>query len=277
MDALDRPTTHPLDRATALSYEGSVAHGVVTKDYWGFVGPFGGVTAGAIMRALLLQPQAQGDPVALTVNFGAAPAEGPYRIVSRLVRATRNTQHWSLEWLQGTDQDPLVTATAVLASRRQTWSHQPLAAPPAPAPATLASLSTEGKPTWIGRYDMRYVEGLPLIGAVELAQPAPSRSILWIRDVPDRALDFVSLAALSDAFIARIFQVRGTMRPFGTVSMTTYFHAAGDDLPQEPGAFLLGVADARRFHAGFGDQTVDLFAADGRLVATSHQTTFFRD
>lgn len=275
MDETDN--MHPLDRATRLTWLGADWQGETSRDYWAFIGPYGGATAGALMRALLDHPDRMGDPVSLTVNYCAAVAEGPFRIVPRLVRALRTMQHWSLELRQGDDPMPLVTASAVTALRKPTWSHQPASAPASPPPDRVAAFPTERISGWVSQYEMRFVSGAQEEGEIEFAEPADARSVVWLRDSPERALDFISLAAMSDAFLPRVFKVRGTRRRFGTVSLTVYFHAVGDDLPSEAGAFVLGVVDAGTFHRGFADQKAELFAEDRRLLATSHQVTFFRD
>ena len=91
-----------------------------------------------------------------------------------------------------------------------------------------------------------------------------------------RTLDFLSLLALSDAFFGRLFQVIGRIPPFGTVSMTTHFHAAADELAAHGTAPLAAVADANVFHRSFGDQSVALYGAGGQLFATSMQVAYFR-
>ena len=91
-----------------------------------------------------------------------------------------------------------------------------------------------------------------------------------------RPLDFLSLLAMSDAFFGRIFQVIGRIPPFGTVSMTTHFHAAADELAAHGDAPLAALADARVFHRSFCDQSAELYGAGGQLLATSTQIAYFR-
>ena len=86
-------------------------------DYWAFVGPFGGVTAATILRALIDHPQRAGDPLALTVNFCAPIAEGAFDLDVRLVKANRSSQHWCVEMTQGGG-EVATLATAVFAERR---------------------------------------------------------------------------------------------------------------------------------------------------------------
>ena len=64
---------HRFDDATRVSAGDSRWTGHTSRDYWAFVGPFGGVTAATMLRALIDHPERSGDPLSLTVNF-CAPA-----------------------------------------------------------------------------------------------------------------------------------------------------------------------------------------------------------
>ena len=61
------------------------------------VGPFGGVTAAAIVRAIESHPDRIGEPVALTVNYLAPVNDGPFDVVVRVARTNRTNQHWTAE------------------------------------------------------------------------------------------------------------------------------------------------------------------------------------
>jgi hypothetical protein len=56
---------------------------------------------------------------------------------------------------------------------------------------------------------------------------------------------------------ARVF--RRASVPFGTVSLTTYFHTNAEELTREDINRVLAVADASIFHKGYGDQTGELW------------------
>ena len=86
----------------------------------------------------------------------------------------------------------------------------------------------------------------------------------------------LSLMSMSDAFFARIFHARREMMPFGTVSLTTYFHTATDDLAAENIHRVLAVADAKIFHRSYGDQSGELWSPTGRLLATTTQIGYFK-
>ena len=86
----------------------------------------------------------------------------------------------------------------------------------------------------------------------------------------------LSLMSMSDAFFGRVFHAARAMVPFGTVSLTTYFHADAEDLAAEGTARLLAVADAKIFHKSYGDQNGELWSPSGRLLATTTQIAYFK-
>ena len=128
----------------------------------------------------------------------------------------------------------------------------------------------------MAQYGFRFAEGAPALSETPPDPPRSARSLLWLRDDVPRPLDFVSLLAMSDAFFGRIFQVIGRIPPFGTVSMTTYFHASADELAAHGSAPLAAVADSHVFHRSFCDQSVELYGAGGQLLASAVQVAFFR-
>lgn len=267
-------TRHPLDVTTALTWRGDRWVGHTNKAYWAFVGPYGGATAAVLLRAALDHPDRIGDPLALTVNYCAPIAEGEFQITARAARTNRSTQHWSLELFQ-TEGEVLATATAVFARRRAGWTHAVMPMPKAPPPAEVATFTFPG-PGWLQQYDMKFVAGRPTLGKVPHAEIQPAETMLWLRDAAPRLLDALSLVSMSDAFIGRVFQVLGVLVPFGTVSLTTYFHGGPADLTAQDN-WVLGHADAAIFRDGFADQTARLWSPDGRLLASSVQVTYFRD
>jgi acyl-CoA thioesterase len=266
-------TPHPFDDATRITAGDSRWQGHTSDDYWAFVGPFGGITAATILRALIDHPQAAGDPLSLTVNYCAPIAQGAFDLDVRLVKANRSSQHWCVELSQGGG-DVATLATAVFAERRPSWSHQ-VAECPAATPFEETLPFPKIAASWANQYEFRFIEGEPRMGAAK-ALPAATHSKMWISDRSPRKLDMPSLMAMSDAFFARIFHARCEMVPFGTVSLTTYFHTAAADLAAEDITRLLAVADANIFHKSYGDQSGELWSPNGRLLATTTQITYFK-
>ena len=267
-------TPHLFDEATAITAGDSRWQGRTSPDYWAFVGPFGGCTAATILRALMQHPQRAGDPLALTVNYCAPIAEGTFDLDLRLVKANRSSQHWSVEMTQGRG-EVATLATAVFAERRPSWSHQPAAFPGAtPFEQTLPYPKLAM--TWANQYDFRFVEGDPKLGSGAAKAPLSAYSKMWIADRVPRKVDALSLMSMSDAFFGRVFHARRELVPFGTVSLTTYFHVDAADLEAEDTTRLLAVADARIFHKSYGDQHGELWSPSGHLLATTTQIAYFK-
>ena len=271
----DSGRLHPLDEATRIDWiEPGHGRGATHPAYGNMVGPFGGTTMAALLRAVLDHPARRGVPFALTVNYCTAITDGAFELRSRLARDGRSVQHWTMELLQ--DGAVAATGSAVTGTERETFSHQTVAPPDAPPFESVAPLASSVRVRWLGRYDMRFFEGGAVFDGPEDALPGSARTAMWIADKPARPLDFIALAAMSDAFIVRLFHLRGRPALAGTVSITTYFYATEADLARQGSQPLIAVADARVFRHGFHDQTGELWGADGTLLAVTTQTVWYK-
>ena len=275
---MSTPALHPLDAATALAgpVDAPVRTGRTSDAYWTFIGPFGGASAATALRAVLEHPARDGDPIAITVNFCAPIARGEFAVHTRCARANRSSQHWLVEFRQDESDEPVLTASVVTAVRRESWSHQTAQAPALPPSETIAAIENKRSLPWVAQYGFRFAEGALQLSADMPDPPRSPRSVLWLGDDTPRALDALSLLASSDAFFGRIFQVIGRIPPFGTVSMTTHFHASGDELAAHGSEPLAAVADSHVFHRSYCDQSVELYGRGGQLLATSTQIAYFK-
>lgn len=271
--------THPLDLALQLQpvspgqYEGQAS-----AAYWNMVGPFGGIVAGVLVRAVMAHPDRLGEPLSLTVNFAGALSAGAFIVQATPVRTNRSTQHWTLSILQTDAEGSLLvttTATVVTAVRRETWSVSDEPMPEVAAPGSLERVEPGLGMEWLQRYEMRLVQG----GLPEQwdGVASPSLSQLWMRDDPPRPLDFCALAALADVFFPRVWLRRARQVPAGTVSITVYFHASQARLQTTGTGYVLGQARGQEFRNGFFDQTAQLWNEAGYLLASSHQIVYFRE
>jgi hypothetical protein len=274
-NAMSQTSVHPLDRATLLSRNGDGSlTGRTDPAYAHAVGPFGGITAATLLNAALSHPARLGDPVALTINYAGAIADGAFRIEAVPVRTNRSTQHWSITLFQAGD--ITTTATAVFAVRRDSWSSTEAVAPEVPPATALQRVPAGEMSTWTNNYDLRFVfGGLP--GGTEVHRRPGSTTIQWIRDDPPRAMDFLSLVSICDSFFPRIFLRRLKPVPAGTISLTTYFHANTEMLAAQGMRPVLGIARASHFGLGFHDQSAEIWSDDGVLLATSHQIVYFKE
>ncbi len=241
------------------------------------VGPFGGVTAATLLRAVELHPQRHGQPIALTVNYVAPIADGEFEVVTRLVKTNRSNQHWIVEL--GQDNEVKTTATAVFGLRREGWSDTEVEWPQAPAPEDIEPSVPPFGVVWFDNFDMRFVDGaMPDAGndSAEPTESASSTTTMWVRNKPSRPMDFAALTAVSDIFYPRVFLRRGHFVPAGTVSISVYFHADDEQLAAQGDDFVLGTARAHRYSGGYFDQSARLFGRSGTLLAPSHQFVYFK-
>ena len=265
---------HPFDSAIQLdTIDGNIRRGRTHPEWASMVGPFGGITAATLIRAIQTHPDHIGEPLALTVNFAAPIADGDFDISLRAARTNRTNQHWILELSQ--DGDVKTTATALFGSRRDTCGDTEARQPSAPPPEQVTPSGGPGEfVVWARLYDMRFVEG-PFPG--EDAQPCLSATTtMWMRDNARRRVDYPALAALCDIFYPRVFLRRGGFVPAGTISVTSYFHADQQQLDTLDCDYVLGTAHANRFSRGYFDQSAQLWTRDGVLLATSHQIVYFK-
>lgn len=263
---------HPFDEAIRLEPQGEGRYrGATHPGYWGMIAPYGGVTAAAMLNAVLQHPGRLGDPLSLTINFAGPVREGAFTIETRLVRSNRTTQHWAIELVQGEDRAVANSAIAVFALRRETFSHTEANAPEMqPVETCERSLGMKDMP-WFLRYDIRHARGRLL----ESNDDSVSHS--WVRDDPPRPLDHAALASLCDVFFPRIFMHRPTFVPIGTVSMNVYFHAGADELARHGTGYVKAVAHGQVCDGGFFDHQGQIWGGEHTLLATTHQIVWYKE
>jgi len=265
---------HVFDAAVALSPAGGDRFtGRTSPAYANFIGPYGGVTAAQCLQAVLLHPARIGEPIALTVNFAAAVADGEFTVVARAARTNRSTQHWMVEMRQ--QGEVVTTATCMTALRRETWGTDEAAMPAVPRPQDLER-ETIPRITWLEHYERRYVDG-GIPEAWNGQDSGSSRTRLWIREHPLRPLDFLSLTAMADTFFPRLWLRRAAQTPLGTVSFTTYFHADAAQLARTGTGYLLAQAQGQAFRNGYLDQAGLLWNEAGELLATTSQAMYYKE
>ncbi len=275
---------HTLDEAltpVSKSMDGDVLRwtGRGHKGYWNMVGPYGGITAATITRAILDHPAVLGEPIALTVNFAAGLAEGEFTVNCKPARTNRSTQHWQVDITQRSEKsgehEVVITATAITAARRETWSTTDAVMPSVGKPAQFQRSNYMKVLEWPSRYDIRPVTGD--IPTEWNGAEHESLSQVWMRDDPLRPIDFPALTAMSDIFYPRIWLRRAKQTPVGTISITIYFHANSAQLALTGTSYLLGQARGQEFRNGFHDHTAQLWDEAGALLVTTHQIVYYKE
>lgn len=264
---------HPFDEAVHLeALPDGRLRGVTVDAYWNLMSPFGGVTAAAALNGILLHPDRQGDPIALTVNFTTPLQPGEFDVTARLTRANRSTQYWAVEVRQGATPEVMVSASAVLATRRDTWGYAEAVRPSTVGVAEcerfLPRLTTM---RWPHMYDVRYARGRVL------QENSDSLTYSWIQDATPRPIDFLSLTAYCDTFAPRLFFRRPKVVLIGTVSFNIYFHVSADELAEQGTESVLGVAQGQVAHRGYFDQQAQVWGKSDRLLATTQQIVWYKE
>lgn len=268
---------HILDESLQLRESGAgTLTGQAPTGYGNMVGVFGGNTAAVLVQAAWQHPDRQGEPVGVTVNFASPLAPGDFSVMPRIIRTNRSTQHFAIEIHQ--NEQPTTTATAVFANRSETWSSTEASIPDVP-PADQVPVVAPLPVAWAQNYELRFVAGaLPEFVEFDsqVGQSPESTTTMWIRDWPERPLDFAAVAAICDTFYPRVFLRRGQAVPAGTVSMTVYFHVGSDVLAAQGSNPVLATASATTFNRNYFDQQAQIWGTDGTLLATSHQLVYFK-
>lgn len=275
---------HFFDEAMALRPldDGSL-EGATSPAYWNMVGPYGGITAAVLLQAVWQHPQRLGEPLSITINYAVAVAEGRFRIRATPVQTNRSTQHWIVVQESTNAQGDTVvatTATVITAVRRNTWSASgsavaPVAAAPQPPQTQPVMAALFADMQWRRQYETILLEGhLPLHW--EGQESAEDRSLLWVRDVPPRPLDFPALLAMCDVFFPSILLRRATLAAFGTVTLTVYFHADATQLAAVGSDYLLGQSQGREYRNNYADDEARLWSRDGVLLATASQMLYYK-
>lgn len=265
--------THPFDEALQLSGANNSYSGHTSPAYANMRGPFGGITAAVLLKAILEHPEHLGDPLSLTVNYAAPVQDGAFTIQTQLMRTNRSTQHWFVTLAQA--ETIAATATAVFAKRRPTWGATERPFPTIPPMEQCDSLLPSFLPPWTKQYELRLKGGTAKLFASD-ADKGSSETVQWIQDKPPRLLDFASLTAICDVFFPRIFVRLGQFMPIGTVSLTIYFHVDAATLSAHGDAPLIGAARANRFGNSYFDQAAEIWTPAGNLLATTHQIVYFK-
>jgi acyl-CoA thioesterase len=266
---------HLFDQAITLIPKGGDSFSGATNPAWGnFIGPFGGITAAVLLNAVMQHKALLGEPIAQTINYCTAVADGPFDIEAKPVRTNRSTQHWMLTMTQ--NEQVVMTGTVVTAARRETWSGQDLPMPDANPPLSYPFSKRAAPMRWLERYEIR-----PIVGGIPTNMDESennSLSQLWMKDSDPRAVDMQSLAAFCDLFFPRLLLRRAKMVPFGTVSMTSYFHTDSVQLKEcaDGDKYLFGQAKAQAYRNGFFDQTAQVWSESGILLASTHQVVYYK-
>jgi len=256
--------TTTFDRATAVERIGDGRYrALLDHAFWVVRGPNGGYLAAILLRALsdhLGEPGRQ--PRSLTVHYLRAPAEGEARIETRIERRGRSLATLSARLSQGG-----ATCALALAAFSPPWEaageFDHARAPAVPSPDDLAPLTATVPIPIREQFELR-----PLWGAAPFSGADEATVGGWIRTTDHRPLDWLLVAALTDAWYPAAFPVLDRPAAMPTVDLTIHFRAQP---PPNANGWALARFRSRLARDGFVEEDGELWTPDGTLVAQSRQ------
>lgn len=238
--------------------------------YWNLIGPYGGWIAALMIKAVIHdRADERFEPVAFTIDFMKAPAEGEVIVKRGCDRAGRTAAFWRVV-LELPDGTPCARAMVTLAPHRETMVFSTQKMPDVPPPQDVERFRTEVLPVkWAHLYETRVIKG-------KMGDITPdAHSLTWVREADQRPLDHISLTALCDSPFPRLFLATGRPSNISTITMTIYFHAPLAELQATGGGYLLADARCERSVGGFYDQHTRFYATGGDVLAVSQQLVWY--
>jgi len=233
------------------------------KDYWNFNSAFGGWVAAATIKALHSSDGFRGEILSQHVQFiSAVKAETIYALVT-LRESKRTTDFWSVIVSDAPENGRTLMVTEIVAGARR--AHDLSYDPPLPdfknPEDCIRMRNNPMSPRWRGRPFTK--------------NPTP-HSVTLIREDDLRPPDAVSIAAILDASMPRVFFVTDKARMASTLSMSSHIYASDAEIAAIGTDFMILEADSAAVRHGLSNEEARLFRPDGLLIATSYQTAVFK-
>lgn len=271
-------TPHPLDQSLALEARGDhLWHSPSSPLYWNAIGPFGGWIGAMLLHAVLCEPEARGDPVALQAQFIGPLRQAPFLLRTSCIRQNRTTAFWRSEILQASDDGAAVAvcahASVTLSDWRDTFTLADARMPQVPPADALPPPPPRRTrtPAFIARYDYRMVTG-PMLTAADTMN-----SMLWLRDAEPRVLDALAVSALCDAPFPSLWLRRTEPVMITTLVYNIFFRASRLGLAAAGSRHVLADSSCDVGSAGFYDQNTNIWSDGGQLLAQTQQLAWFAD
>lgn len=242
------------------------------KDYWNFNSAFGGWVAAAMIKALHLTESYRGEIISQHLQFiSAVKADTLYALVISREKK-RQTDFWSVIISDAPEGGRTLAVAEIVAGARR--SHELNYNPPLPPykePEECVRMRNNPlSPRWLDRYELMLSSGVPFS-----KNPTP-HSVILIREDDQRPPDPVSIAAILDASMPRVFFLTYTARLASTISMSSHVYASDAEIAEIGSDYMVLEADSASVRHGLSNEEARLFRRDGLLIATSYQTAVFK-
>lgn len=232
-------------------------------------GIFGGWTASVLLKSILDDGSHHGQPSAITVNYLKHVAAGSNVLLRtrHLGDGGHSLNFWAAELLCEGSDEPAAITQVILSTRRKTDGFTDIAMPDAPPPEGIEAIHLDVS---LGQH----FQIKPVTGNPPFDRP-DTRSLTWVRETSGRALDYLQLTFLSDAYAPRIWFKSKSPRKTSTITLSVYFHSPEEELAQIGDDFILNEASGTRADNCTIGQQARLWSRSGALLATTEQMCWF--
>lgn len=228
--------------------------------------------AAATIKALQLTEGCRGEIISQHLQFiSAVKADTLYALVT-LRESKRQTDFWSVVISDAAEEGRQLAVAEIVAGSRR--NHDLTYDPPLPAykqPEDCVRMRNNPlSPRWLDRYELMLSSGKPFT-----KNPTPN-AVTLIREDDHRPPDTMSITAILDASMPRVFFITDTARMASTLSMSSHIYASDAEIADIGSDFMILEADSAAVRHGLSNEEVRLFRRDGLLIATSYQTAVFK-
>jgi acyl-coenzyme A thioesterase PaaI-like protein len=262
-------TPAPFDQASAVEPLGDGRYAARLDPAWnGPVGYSGGVIAAVLLRAAQAElGRADLPPRVLTIHYVAAAAPGPVQVTVTALRLGGRSAVLQAQL----HQNERLTATAMLTcsvTRPQELTVELNApAPTVPPVGEITELMAEGfvkAPPMLRRLRMWPCFGGPILGGA--GQAVTGGWVALRDDPPDQPIHAPRLAALTDLWWPALFSATRELIGVPTLALTIHLRSSAPVIGP-----ILARYETTTVAEGHLDEAAQLWSADGRLLAESHQ------
>ena len=255
-----------LDQDIALRPLGEGGYeGAIGEQWWTPRGPLGGYVMALMQRGVLLVVDDETrQPRSLTVSFLRPPKAGAVTVRPLVERAGRSLSTCSVRMEQGGELLAIGLATLSGPWPSPVFDEAPMPDVEGPGARDAPVEPPPGAPLPPFRelLTMQKRFGPPLFSGADRAEAGG-----WLGLIEERPVDALTILILADAWFPTPWPRLFELAPAPTVEMSVYFRAP---LPL-PDSLLLGRFESRLTRDGFFDESGELWAPDGTLVAQSRQ------
>lgn len=251
------------DELIAIRHFADGARAEVDSSVSGFGGAHGGYVAALALEAMGERVEPDRPPRALTAHLLASVGTGPLALDAAVERSGGTVTAASV---RATQSDRLaLTALALFGAVGGGVERLDLRMPDVPPPEECEPLFDKAAPLATA---LMLVEHRPAAPPLPLTGGEEAQLVVWMRLTEDRPLDAASLTFLADSAPPALFGVLTEFVPMPSVEIAIHFEP---EALRPADRWVLCITRGHVAASGYASEEAELWAVDGRLLATSRQ------